>query len=292
MNDEAYFGSAPVLSLPPTMAASGRASSSSRRAMREASGEAAPSPKNVRFDAQMTASRPVIMPAPQPSPDSHRRQPAVASDRPVYSPAKAQKQSDANKSTSPSKLEGLSGSLSLSPYDPAKQRRMDMQSIFSNTEARHALDPSLCFCEGPGPNFPPQPLVDSLKVDGKHKTASVHFGANQAPRFPEYRDPYKKPEDAFRHTDGTSSSIITPSKKGDALPSMHKKKAQVRRQAANEHSNRSLQSSLHTVGAPVVFDSSSYPKPQVEYTQTPSYINSQARANLFRGLLLSRGGKK
>jgi hypothetical protein len=248
------------------------------------------------FNTRTIDGRPRVLPLAIPTLDNYRRsrhKSDAKSERLPFSPTKSTNTSAVRNLSPPSNASHMSDSFSMTTLDSSSRRRMDMQSIFSNVELRHGLDPSLCFCDSPGPNLPHQSLVDSLKVDGKHKTPGLHFSASRVPRFPEYRDPYRKPDDP-RHQEqelpvveeSFSSLNSSWSKKEKALPSVHANKTKIRRKDIPKQVPGSAGS------AEAVFDSSSYPKRHIEYTLAPSYINSQAKANLFRGLMLSRGGKR
>lgn len=61
--------------------------------------------------------------------------------------------------------------------------RSDYVTIFHDNDKRVPLDPKLRFCETPGPSLTHEPLLDSLKYDGRHKAPAVHLDRNKSARF-------------------------------------------------------------------------------------------------------------
>ena len=66
---------------------------------------------------------------------------------------------------------------------PLGGSRADFASVFHDNETRQPLDSKLRFCETPGPTLTHEPLLDSLKYDGRHKAHAVLLEKDRVERF-------------------------------------------------------------------------------------------------------------
>lgn len=62
-------------------------------------------------------------------------------------------------------------------------QRSDHVTIFHENGIRQPLDPKLRFCETPGPSLTHEPILDSIKYDGRHRAPSTYLDKNKSSRF-------------------------------------------------------------------------------------------------------------
>lgn len=68
---------------------------------------------------------------------------------------------------------------------PLGGSRSDFASVFHDNDKRQPLDPSLRFCETPGPTLGHDPVLETVKYDGRYKAPSIYLDKNTSARFKE-----------------------------------------------------------------------------------------------------------
>lgn len=168
--------------------------------------------------------------------------------------------------------------------------RSDHVTIFHDNDTRQPLDPKLRFCETVGPTLPHEPLLDSVKYDGRHRAPSLHLDKDKRTRF-------KDPEPMKEYDPNYNSKHISKRAKQQFVPKVgHQNPFNVEDDFEPHVSKGGPMSEVEKVSwspklkrerpnEKLKFDSSCYQRVQVPDILRPSEINRRVKKNTFFKML-------